>query len=177
MPPSYLNDLFLAGALVGELDRQALVEERQLAQPRFQRVVVEGGVVEDLRIGLEGDARAGALGGADVLDLGDGLAALVLLHVDPAVALHLGLDPLAQGGDRLGADAVQAGRDLVGALVELGAGADRGQDHFQRRPLRLGVFLDGDAAAVVADAEAAVHVDLHVDVAGNSPASASSTLL
>ncbi len=34
----------------------------------------------------------------------------------------------------------------------------------QRWYLRLGVLIHGDAAAVVADAEAAIHVDLHVNV-------------
>ena len=85
-------------------------------------------------------------------DVGRRLAALVFLHVDLAVAADLGLDPFAQGGDRLGADAVQAGGDLVGVLVELGPGADGRQDDFQRRPLGLGMLLDGNAAAVVGDA-------------------------
>ena len=39
-----------------------------------------------------------------------GLAALVFLLIDLAVAAHLGLGPFAQGGDSLGADAVQARR-------------------------------------------------------------------
>ena len=48
MPPSYLKRLLLAGALVGQLDGQALVEEGQLAQPGLQGVVIEGDVLEDL---------------------------------------------------------------------------------------------------------------------------------
>ena len=56
-----VEGLFLAGALVGELDGQALVEEGQLAQAVFERVVIERGVVEDLRVGLEGDLGAGAI--------------------------------------------------------------------------------------------------------------------
>ena len=136
MPPSYWNVSSLPVALVGQLDGQALVEEGQLAEAVFERVVVEGGVVEDLRVGLEGDLGAGAAAWPAPMSLTSvvGLAALVLLHVDLAVAADLGLGPLAQGGDRLGADAVQAGRRLVRALVELGAGADGGQHHFERRP-------------------------------------------
>src|SRR5206468_3135885 len=42
--------------------------------------------------------------------------------------------------------------------------ADGGQHDLERRPPGLGVLLDGDAAAVVADQQAAVHVDLDVDV-------------
>ena len=65
-----MERFFLAGALVGELDGQALVEVGQLAQAIFQGVVIEGGVVEDFRIGLEGDLGAGAVvgRGADLLD-------------------------------------------------------------------------------------------------------------
>ena len=89
----------LAGAFVGQLDGQALVEEGQLAQAVFQGVVVEGGVVEDLGVGLEGDLGAGAVAGrdADLLDVGDGLAAFVFLHVDLAAAANLGLGPFATG--------------------------------------------------------------------------------
>src|SRR5262249_45631452 len=74
------------------------------------------------------------------------------------------LRPFAQGGDGLGADAVQPGGDLVGALVELGAGAHGGHDHFKGGALGLVMLFDGDAAAVVVDADAAVHVDLDVNV-------------
>src|SRR5207244_4192208 len=60
--------------------------------------------------------------------------------------------------------AVQAGGDLVGGVVELGAGADGGQHQLQRRAAGVAVQVDGDAAAVVGDAEAAVDVDGGGDV-------------
>ena len=47
-------------ALVLERDRDALVQERQLAQPVGEGVVVELEVGEDLGVGLEADRRAGA---------------------------------------------------------------------------------------------------------------------
>ena len=59
---------------------------------------------------------------------------------------------------------MQAGGSLVGALVELGPGADGGEHDFQRRPAHFGMDVDGNAAAVVGHAEAAVVVDFHVDV-------------
>ena len=58
---------------------------------------------------------------------------------------------LAQGVDHAGADAVQAAGDLVGVVVELAAGVERGEDHLQRALAGLGVDVDGDAAAVVGD--------------------------
>src|SRR5262249_23560893 len=74
------------------------------------------------------------------------------------------LDPFAQGGDRLGAHAVQARGRLVRPLVKLGARPGDGQHHLQGRQPQLRVGLNGNAAAVVGDAEAPVHVDLDVNV-------------
>ncbi len=99
--------LILVVAIIGELDGQALVEESQFAEAHFKRVVVERDIVENFGIRVEGDARTGALGRADVLDLGRCLAALVFLYVGPAVTLNLGFYPVAQRGHRLGADTVQ----------------------------------------------------------------------
>src|SRR5207247_1080057 len=161
------ESLFLAGADVGELDGQALVEESQLAQAGFQGVVVEGGPrIHDRRIGLESDFRAGAVafGGAELLDLGGGIAAFIFLDVDLAVAIDAGLGPFGKGGDGLGADAVQAGRRLVGTLVELGAGAEGSEHDFERGPAHLGVNVHGNAATVVGHGQAAIDVDLDVDI-------------
>src|SRR5205823_4866568 len=114
----------------------------------------------------EGDLGAGAvaLGGAQLLDLGGGLAALVFLHINLAIAIDAGLGPFGQGGDGFGADPVQAGGSLVGALVELGAGAEGGEHDLERGPADLGMNVHGDAAAVVRHRQAAVHVDGDVDV-------------
>src|SRR5262249_10092747 len=95
---------------------------------------------------------------------GGGLAALVLLDVDLAVTADLGLGPLGERGDGLGAHAVQAGGGLVGALVELGAGADGRQHDFERGPAGVWGDVHGGAGAVVGDTEAAVPVDGDVDV-------------
>src|SRR5204862_4162296 len=56
-------------ALVFQRDREALVEERELAQPRSEGGVVEPRVGEDRRVRLEPDRRARALGLADDLEL------------------------------------------------------------------------------------------------------------
>jgi hypothetical protein len=49
------------GALVDEVDRQALVEEGHLLEARPDRLEVVDGRLEDLRAGPEGDRRAGVV--------------------------------------------------------------------------------------------------------------------
>ena len=60
MPPLYLNSVFLGlaglgigGALVGERDQQALVQEGQFAQALRQGVLVVLGDGENLAVGNE----------------------------------------------------------------------------------------------------------------------------
>src|SRR5690606_29998422 len=66
-----------------------------------------------------------------------------------------------------GADAVQTARDRVPAAAELAAGVQDGQHHLDGRLGRVGgVRVDGDAAAVVIHADAAVLEDGHLDVVG-----------
>jgi hypothetical protein len=139
-------------ALVGEGDLEAGVEEGQLAQALGDGVGLEDGrVAEDLGVGLEGDERAGALGFADDLEFLDGLAALELHVVDRAAAGDLDLEPLGDGVDALGADAVRAAGEFVAALAVFAAGVQRGEHELDARQAGILVDVHRDAAAVVAD--------------------------
>ena len=55
--------------------------------------------------------------------------------------------------DARDADAVQTSRDLVAALVELTAGVEHRQHHFERRFALLLVVVGRNASAVVLDAD------------------------
>ena len=70
------------------------------------------------------------------------LAAAVALGVGHAVAADLGDQALAERVDDAGADAVQAAGHLVGVVVELAAGVERGEDHLERALAGLGVDVD-----------------------------------
>ena len=144
-------------------DRDAAVEERELAQPLRQRVEAELGRLEDLRVGLEGDLGAALLGRAGRLEIGGRRAALVGLLVDLAVAPDLELERLRERVDDRDADAVQTARHLVAVVVELAAGVEHRQDDFGRRLAAL-VQVDRDAAAVVDDRDRVVDVDRDVDL-------------
>ena len=110
---------------------------------------------------------------AVVLDLAHGLdrrlgiAALIALEMDLAVAAHLDLAPLRQGIDGADADAMQTARDLVAAAAKLAAGVQGGHHHFEGGFLLGGVLADRNAAAVVVDGDAAIRMDRDLDaVAG-----------
>ena len=153
----------LAGfALIVERDRDAGVQERELAQAAGERVEAELDELEDLRIGLERDLGAAALGGAGDGQVGQRLAALVALLVRVVVAPDFQIEPLRQRVDDRHADAVQAARHLVGAVVELAAGVQDRQRDFGGRLAAL-VHVGRNAAAVVDDADRVVEVNRDVD--------------
>ena len=81
---------------------------------------------------------------------------LVGLAPDVAVPAHLHLEPRGQRVDHRDADAVQAAGNRVGLAVELAAGVQRGVHDLDRGTLLAGMQVHRDAAAVVADPDAAV---------------------
>ena len=131
----------------------------------------QGGVViqllEDLRIGRVSDGRAGPPRRLSFLDGALRLAAAVALNKCLAVAANLGDQALAQGVDDAGADAVQSAGHLVGVVIKLAAGVERGEDHFERALAGLGMAVDRDAAAVIGHRHRlAVGVQRHDDPRG-----------
>ena len=156
----------VAGALVAEDDLHAAVEERQLLQAAVEDVVLELGVGEDLRVGLEGGLGADAVGAADAADVAGRHAALVLLLIDVALAADLDLAPFGEEVDHGDAHAVQTAGGLIGALFELAAELQHGHHALERGEAQVGMLLDGDAAAVVLDRDRAVVVDRDRDLGG-----------
>ena len=96
---------------------------------------------------------------ANHLDLGGGLAEGVLLHVDLALAAHLGAQVVAQRVHTAHAHAVQAARHFVRPLVEFAAGMKHGHDHFECALVQFFMLVDGDAASVVAHGDGVVLAD------------------
>src|SRR5262249_50890094 len=77
-----------------------------------------------------------------------GLATPVGLAPDPAVAPDLELEPLGERVHDRHADAVEAARDLVGAVVELAARVQRRHHHFGGRPVLGRMLVDWNSAPV-----------------------------
>ncbi len=164
---------FFAGALVGDGDADALVEEGELLHALLtawrRRYFVFGKICGS---GFECGFRAAFGGVADAADVGLGDAAFVLLVIDLAVAADFDFAPFGEEVDDRDADAVETAGGLVGAFFELAAEFEDGHHAFERGHIaagffgKLGVALDGDAAAVVFDRDAAVDVDRDADRGG-----------
>ena len=104
---------------------------------------------------------AGALGQRSHRDAdGVGLGPHVALAVD------LDVEPRRERVDDGDADAVQAAGHLVATAAELPAGVQDGEDDLDRGLALALDVVDGDAAAVVADPDAAVGQQGDLDVVG-----------
>ena len=151
----------LAGAaLVDQLDLQAAGQEGGLAQALGERLEVELDLSPKISMsGTKVIVVPVVFTARPFLNLADGLAALVALRPDRAVAPDLEVEPLRERVDDRDADAVQAARDLVAAAVaELAAGVQRGQHDLGGGLACFFMPLDGDAAAVVDDGAAVVRM-------------------
>ena len=173
-------------ALVAQHDAQAGHEERVCRARRDELVVGEVGVrEEDLPVRPVADPGAGhvaldppgepqlgpstngvnaASGPAGAVREDARLAAAEAHRVRAAVAVDLDVEPGGQGVDDARPDAVQATGGGVGAAAELAAGVQLGEDDLDAGQPRLGLDVDRDAAAVVADLDRAVGVQHDVDV-------------
>ena len=138
--------------LIRERDLETLGEKCRLTEPREQRVVVEEGLLENFRVGPEGDAGTRVVGWTHLGDRRLGRPAVVGLLPDGAVAVHLGRQLLRQSIHHAHAHAVQATGHLVALAAELAAGVQHGEHHLQRA---LAVLVrhrrHGNAATVVGD--------------------------
>ena len=146
-------------AFVAQHDGQAGVQERQFAQPAFQRRKIELDVGEGGGAGLERDLGAiPVLGVADQCQRRLGIAVAEADEVFVAVAPDAHLHPFGERVHHRGADAVQAAGDLVGVLVELAAGVQAGQHDLGGGDAFLGVDIGGNATAIVAHRDRAIAV-------------------
>ena len=154
-------------ALVPEVDLEALGEERHLAEALLEDRAVVVDRLEDLEIRHEGDAGPAAVGRRALLERPTGLAALVGLAMLVAVPPDREVEVLGERVDHGHAHTVQTTRDLVAAAVaELAARVEHCEHDLGRGAALLLHHLDRDAAAVVADRDADVRVDHHLELVG-----------
>src|SRR5205823_8329489 len=111
--------MFLLGlrTLIGDGDRDTLVEEGLFAQALRKLVEAELARGEDFRIGFESDLRAALLRGAGLLEIRGGNAAIVFLLIHAALAPDLHAQLFGQEIDDRGADAMQTARNFISVSV------------------------------------------------------------
>ena len=153
----------LAVPFVVDRNRDAAVQEGQLAEPLRQRVEAVIGRLEDLRVRLERDSRAALLRRARDFELSGRIASLVGLLVDLPVAPDLGIECFRQRVDDRQPDAVEAARDLVAVVVELATGMEHGQHDLGRRS-PADVSIDRNTTAVINDRHGLVDVQGDADL-------------
>ena len=81
-----------------------------------------------------------------------------------AFLADLDLQPLGEGVDDRGADAVQAAGDLVAPAAELAARVQNGENHLKGGLAGLLLDIHGDAAAVIRDADDVARLDDNLDM-------------
>ena len=159
-----------AADLVVEDQTETLVQVGLGLQPLGNQLGAEANRRKDVGVGVEADRRAAAARtavGPEPCQLARRPAPRKgLLPFGPAT-FDAGDQTVGQGGDHRGADPVQTARVRVVQALELAPGVQGGQDEFQGRFLELGMDVNRDAPAVIADRDRRpVLVQPDLDAAG-----------
>jgi hypothetical protein len=162
--PLVLEVVLLPRPLVEELDPDALVEERELAEPLRERVEVVVDRLEDRGVGLPVDGRSRTVGRPQLLDVARDHAALVALAVLLAAAIDVDFEPLGERVHHRHAHPMEPARDLVAVVVELPARVERGHHDLEGGAVLRRMHIDRNAAAVVHHGHARVLVDRDQDL-------------
>ena len=156
------------GGMVDEMHFQARAQHGFGAQGVFELGNRNPGGVEVGAVGHEVDAGAGVAlpdfaGDGEARDL---FAAPEKHLVDFAAALDFDFEVARQRVDHGYADPMQAAGELVVAVGKLGPGVEPGEDQLDAADAFLRVDVHRHAAAVVADFDRAVAVEIDGDFAG-----------
>jgi hypothetical protein len=156
-------DLGRIVTLVGQRNRDALVQKREFAQAAGEGGVVVVQVGEDLRIGFEVDLRPAVTrphlpGHLEPRRGGSAYEVHVVLF---SVALHPHLQLLGERIHHRHADPVESAGHLVTVLVELAAGVQHGHRHFQAGDVLGGMDVHRDSTSVIRHGDGIVRVNDH----------------
>ena len=83
--------------------------------------------------------------------------------IDLAIARDFDREPFGNGVNTFGADTVSAARIGIATLPIFAAGVERGQDEFDAGDFVFGMDVNGDATAIIADGNGAIHVNGHIN--------------
>ena len=140
------------GTLICQGDADTGVQEGFFPQALEQRfVTIQRCFLEHFRVRLEGDRSTGGGCRADLFQITIGFAALEALLILGTIAADANGQPLRQCINDRRTDAVQTASHLVAGILaaELTAGVQHGIYDCDGRDAKLGLYIHGDAAAVI----------------------------
>ena len=170
MQPRLLRHAFRPGYLrvAAPADLDAAEQVGLGTRHPIQERRAEGCLGEDLGIGMEAQRGAAAvLHRSGILDRPLRHAPAVALAIEAPVARNFDLERIRQRVDHRDADPVQTARGLVDVAAEFAARMQHGQDDFERRFVgKTRMWIDRDAAAVIAHRHPARRAELDLDAVG-----------
>ncbi len=153
---------FAAG--IAQLDLDAGIEERQLAQAPRQDLVLELHVGEDIGRRAETDTGAVLVGRFQLLQRVQRLTGSVFLLPVETIAPDVHPQMLGQGVDHRNTHAMQAAGYLVAVVVELSAGVQHGHDDLRGRNVFFLVDVRRNTASIVGNRDRTIIEDRHRDM-------------
>ena len=157
--------VFFAIALIAQADRDAGVQERQLAQAFRQDVIFKfGDIGEGFQAWPETHHGAGFVGFASHGQRCLRHTVFVHLLVNFVIALDNQLQLLRQGVNHRDAYAVQTAGNFIGVIIEFTASVQDGHDNFRCGDALFRVNAGRDAAAVILDGDGVIAVDGDNDI-------------
>ncbi len=154
------------GALVGERNLEALVQEGVFAKARGQGVVAEDCFLKDGSVGVKRHFGARLARFPGLLELGGGFALFIGLFPHGAIALDFQFEFIGKSVDHGYADAVKTAGNFVGFAVEFSAGVQHGKNDFSGGAFFGGVHVHGNAAPIVHNGDGIIGVHRDVDFVG-----------
>ena len=157
------NELLHFLTLVRKGDADAFVQVCQFTQAIGQGLVlVNNGLLENGGIRMEGDGGTGILGLPYHLNRRNGLALGVLLHKYFPFTVDFRNEEVAQGVYAGNTHAVQTAGNLIAVFVELTAGVQHGEHHFQGAPVLFLMHACRDTTPIVLYADGIVFQNLDI---------------
>ena len=156
-------DCFI-GAFIGNADPQTGSQKCLFPHTGMQDLIVINGIIEHLRIRLEGNFRSGLVSFThDGHFLGD-MTPGKLHFIDVAFLIYPYPQPFGQGIYNRRTNTVQTAGNFITATAEFTAGMQHGKYNFQRRLSGLCLDINRDTTTIVGDSNGITGIDGHSNI-------------
>ena len=163
-PALILEHIFIAAALIHQVDTHPGVQKAQLTQPLGEDIVVELDIAEGFRGRAEMHSGTAGIRRSHHFQGVGGHTVVINLLVNLTITANCQLQFFRQGVHHRHAHTVQATGHLVGVVVELTAGVQHRHDHFGSAHAFFFVQLGRNTTAIILDGHGFIRVDNHFDL-------------